>query len=307
VEAVLLPSPEIKALSERAVVAAARRSDAICAELRQEFGVPYMNSFVIVLNAKGETLASFMGDTAGRGCTKESCDKFGSMLAAKIEECLKRTESVQELRRRFDTEPGSEAALDALVTRLEEVYGFSEIVTACERAASNPDLPREKRDGLRIRGLQARSRDRSTFTGQGRAKFAVDVEKLLIEAASHPSAKELARTLFQIGYSNQFDVPTKTRAGVERLKAALIEHRDPLPLKERIQELTAMFEEWSRSMETRMKSLPEGERGQSARAVHAAHMGDAATTIEVFTRPQYKSSIYAEWVKEARAKLEREF
>jgi hypothetical protein len=42
----------------------------------REFAIPCLNSWVIVLDGHGETLASWIGDAAGAGCNKRSVDKF---------------------------------------------------------------------------------------------------------------------------------------------------------------------------------------------------------------------------------------
>ena len=58
-EASLLPSKVLRDLCQQVVVAVVKRDDPACATLRQEFAVPFLNSWVVVLDDKGETLASW--------------------------------------------------------------------------------------------------------------------------------------------------------------------------------------------------------------------------------------------------------
>jgi len=98
VEASLLPSREFVDLCHRVPVAAVRR--AASADLRREFRLPYASvAWIVVLDARGETLAAFTADAAG-GCTKEDAAELPAKLAAMIDARLKRTESLQDLERR---------------------------------------------------------------------------------------------------------------------------------------------------------------------------------------------------------------
>jgi hypothetical protein len=110
VEASLLPSKDIAALGERVTLAVVRTNDPPCAELRKEFNVPFLNSWVVVLDIKGETLASWIGDAAGAGCKQSSVGKFPSNMAALIRKSLRRTESLQELERQWRKDPRNLAA-----------------------------------------------------------------------------------------------------------------------------------------------------------------------------------------------------
>ena len=154
-EASLLPSKAFRALCKQAVVALARREDSECAELRTEFAIPWLNSWVVVLDAKSETLASWIGDSAGAGCNDRSADKFPGNLVKLIRQSLERPETVEELGRRWRNHPQDMELFEGLAARLEEMQAFGKLKQFCQDAAADPGLPELQRNEFRIRAFIA--------------------------------------------------------------------------------------------------------------------------------------------------------
>lgn len=307
-EAVLLPSPDVKKLCEKAVVVAVRRSDPACAELRKEFDIPYLNSFAIVLNPRGETMTSFMADTAGRGCTKESSDKFPEMVVAKIEDGLRKADSLQDLERRVESSPSDAAALKELQARIEEVTGFARLGRFLDKISVNPDLPAQVRADLRIQAFMARSRAPGIFTSrESKTRLAEEGEKLLVDLADHPGAEPIASTLFNVAYASQFDVPSKSAAGIERLRRQIRDHQKPSALRAVVDTLEKIRATWIERTEA-ARHQGEGKGAEFTRAYNGVMLGDAPETVRFFGQPPYdRTPLYKTWVKEARERLEREF
>src|SRR5438105_1051796 len=104
----------MRALCDEVTVAVVRRSAAGSDAMQTEFAIPFFNSWVVVLDGRGETLARWIGDSAGAGCDERSADKFAENLVELIRKGLKRTESVQELERRWRSHPNNTKKLDVL-------------------------------------------------------------------------------------------------------------------------------------------------------------------------------------------------
>jgi hypothetical protein len=305
VEASLLPSKAIRALCKQAVVTVIKKEDPGCAELRKEFAIPYLNSWVVVLDGQGETLASWMGDTAGAGCTQRSVGKFPRNLARLIREGLERSETLEELERRWKDHPHDMERFEALAHRLEEMEAHGKLRQLCREAAANPALSDRQRDEFRIREFTARASDPSErlSTRKARARFVREGEELLVELAAHPKAAELIHALFSRAYAHTFDVPGRSARAVARLERASRKVADPTPLKERIRELADMRAQW---MAVTNESLQQMEDGFVKNFIGAT-LGDARAAIKFCSRPPYNEiPEYQEWLREAQKKRERE-
>ncbi len=297
----MLPSKGIRALSKQVVVAVVKTEDPRCAEMRKEFGIPYLNSWVVVLDAKGETLASWIGDVAGGGCNKRSVDKFPANLVKLIRSSLKRSETVEELERRWKCNQRDIQVFESLTSRLQEMDAYSRLRKLCQDAASNPALPKQRRDELRLRAFIARAEESSTLIA--RTRFVQDGEKLLVELASHPKASDLVDVLFSSGYARAFDVPTRSARAMARLKKASRRAADAGQLRERIHQLSEIREKW---IEQTRKFLQES-KDPSTKSFFAATLGDARAAIKLSSRPPYSEDPeYRRWFREAKAKIERE-
>jgi hypothetical protein len=296
----------MKSLCGKVSIVALRRADPACAELRREFGIPYLNSCVVVLDAQGELLACWMGDRAGQGCTKESCDKFPGQFVAKIEESLQRAETREALIRRLRKSPDDAAVFEALEARITESGDYETLRKTCEAIASDEATGKDTRESMSLRAMIARSKDRTSYTPDGRRAFAKDAEKLLSQVADHALASALVQALFVTGYTGlQFDVPAKSQAGIDRLKAMLKDHRDPLPLKAKIEELQHVRTQWiDKTRETRERV----SKNEYSRVYYGAMLGEVENTIRFFSQDKYsKNAFYSEWVREAKAKLAQTF
>ena len=118
----------------------------------KEFSVPYVSSWVVVLNDKGEVVASFQGDAAGAGCTKQTADKFPQMLVKKIDGCLARTKSVAALEARWK-ETQADADFEKLIKLLVEMKAFRKAALVCEEH-SKQYKPNEIPDALMKRVMK---------------------------------------------------------------------------------------------------------------------------------------------------------
>jgi hypothetical protein len=302
VEASLLPSKEIAALATRVTLAVVRTIDPSCAGLRKEFGVPYLNSWVVVLDAKGEVLASWMGDVAGTGCRESAAATFPGSMARLIRKSLRVAESLEELERRWQKDIGNLSAFDTYARRLQQMHRFEELQKICHAQVGNPRLTADMRKVFRIREFLTRgSACRSDLhTSKGRARFARAGEKLLIELADHPKAADFPAALFGFVYAHGFDVPARSAEAIARLTKAVPKHPHPSALKERIRQLEKVAEDWIKEMK---KYLSKAE-GLTQKQFLAASLGDAQAAVDLFSQEGYRDvRDYRDRLVEATRKL----
>lgn len=289
----------MKALAEKVDVAAAPtdKSEA----MRKAFDVTTLNSWVVVLDAKGELLDSYIGDSAGSGCTEDTAAKFPGLFAARIETALKITASVEELKRRCEKEPRGVEALEAYVSRLEELDLFRKAIAYCDGLAADKALPEAYRNDARVIGYLAGATDFSEMVSEKTLKdIAERGEALIADLPDHPKADQVLSMLFSRGYAEGFDVPTRSAAGIERLEKRATANE---PLQRRVKELKEKHEEWILAIRNELK---ESEDDEYTVGYLSALLGDAAKTIEIFSKDDYKDDEQAqEWLKAAREKLAR--
>jgi hypothetical protein len=305
VEASLLPSKAIRTLCKQTVVAVIRCDAPAGEELRQEFAIPWLNSWVVVLDGKGETLASWVGDSAGAGCSKGSVARFPRNLVRLIRESMERGETVEELDRRWRKRPRDMERFEAFARRLEEMHAHGKLYERCQDALALPGLSGTQRDDLRLRAFAARASDHTQrpSTRKACAAFVREGERLLVELAAHPRAGELVGELFYTGYADTFDVPSKSARAIARLERAARQLADATALKERIRELTELRQEWI----TRTTESLQRVADRTVRRYFAATLGDAREAIKLFSQASYRDDPKCrEWLREARQKLERE-
>lgn len=250
-----------------------------------------------------------MGDTAGAGCNKDSCDKFGGMLVSKIEKSLERTESLQDLERRAEKDPADDKIFETLAGRLEEMYNYKKLVSICEKIGSNKELKEDVRNTARIRGYLYGGRDWSRLkTDEDRAKFADDGIQLISDLSDHPKAESLVQTLFNSGYQQRFDVPTKSQAGLEKLQKIAESSEKSDSLKKLIAKFSNIRTEWIKRTEESLKKYREQEKAHEVTlAYFSALLGDPKPVIDVFSKKTYeKNALYQGWLKEAKEKMEKE-
>ena len=304
-EASLLPTKEVQTLCKQTVMAVIKRDAPECVQLRQEFSVRYLNSWIILLDGKGELLASCFGDIAGAGCNRRSVDAFPRSLVKFIRKMLKRTESVEELERQWKSQPQDTRLFEAFSRRLEEMFAYSKLRKHCQDAIENPALSKLQRDEFRIRAFAAWASDYSggQFTRKVRAQFVREGERLLVELAGHPKGGELVYALFSRGYAHSFDVPGKSARAIARLEKASQPSEQTTPLKERIQELAKVREQWIAETTKALKEISD----QDARDHIAASLGDSQAAIRHCSRPPYSElPEFREWVSDAERKIHRE-
>ena len=312
-EASLLPSPEIRALCGKVTVAASRIEDPASKALTGEFEIPYGNCWILVLDGKGETLASFMADHAGQGCTKESAGKFPAMIAAKIEACLKRTESLQALEQRWRADPKDLPALQDFAARLEESDAHRRLTAFCDEALARPDLIPPVRDEVRMRAFLGRSKTGDNITsGEARERFVEEGIRLLLDAPTHPKAAEALNWLCWSGLANAFDLPAKSQTVLDQLRTEAETSGDGARAKAldaHIQTLSDLCSKRIAQTEENLKKLPETNR--QGRGLGAATLGDAEGTLRFLDGPPDPSwnkamlALAAQLVSEAKEKLAR--
>ena len=300
----MLPSERIRSLSKTVVIAGVRKSDPACEALRKEFDAR-ATGWVIVLDARGELLDSWAADKTGALKKKESAEGFPALFADKLDESLRRKETLQELERRWEKAPKEEAPFDALASRLEEMGSFGRLRGFCEKVAALTGLPAERRAGALLWGYSARPREFAALvTPELVARFVEEGEGLLVDHAANPRAVKAAEALFLGGYSGKFDVPAKSAAGIARLEKASQGLKEPGPLRERIGELSRLREKEIGDLQ---KARAAAQGNEASEAWYAMALGDAEATIRAYSQPPYdKNSTYQAWVREAREKLQRQ-
>lgn len=302
-EASLLPSERIRALAEKAVLIAVKKADPACEALRKEFDARAA-SWVVVLDPRGELLDSWMADGDGALKNKDSAERFPGMLADRVEESLRRKESLQDLERRWEKDAKAEAGFEALASRLEEMSADGRLRGLCEKVAALPDLPADRRSGALLRGFIARSREYGALgTAEAQAKFVQEGERLIADHAAHPRATGALNALFQAGYAGKFDVPARGATGIAHLETLTQGLKDAGPLRGRIAELRELLKKEIEKLQA-ARTAARGNEGSEA--WYAGALGDAETTIRVFSKPPFNTSAYyQDWVQEAREKVQR--
>jgi hypothetical protein len=107
-------------------VVAVRKSAPEAEALRREFDAR-ATAWLVVLDPRGELLDGGPADRTGAFEKKESAAAFAGPFLDRIETALKRTGSLQDLERLCDRNPGSEAAFEALASRLEELEAYTRL------------------------------------------------------------------------------------------------------------------------------------------------------------------------------------
>lgn len=299
----MLPSERLARLAGKAVVVAVRKSDPEAEALRREFDAR-ATAWLVVLDPRGELLDGGPADRSGAFKKKETAAAFAGPFFDRAEAALKRTESLQDLERRWDRDPGAEAAFEALAARLEELGSYTRLRERCERTALLPGLSPDRRADALLRAFAAKPREfnPSTGTPEGRARFAEEGERLVAAHAARPACARAVEALFLGGYSGGFDLPGRSAAGIARLEAAARTQADPAALRGRIEELSRLRD----GEIVKLRAAREAAKGNEAsEGWCAAVLGDAEAVLRIFTKPEYaKSATYRSWVDEARKKLE---
>lgn len=250
-EAGLLPSEEFRALCGKVSVAACRRSDPVAAALRKEFDITRLNAWVVVLDVKGETLASYVVDNVVHGCTKETAGEFPAQFSRSIEESLKRPESLQAEERRWRGNPRDRAAYNALVVRLDEMWAYNRHAGVADEVAADISLPEAWRDAARIDAFCARTRaapeDFRSLLEEG--------EHLLVAFPGHALAPSVVRVL--VGVLMRAPDPRSSAAAcLARLDAEAGKAADPEPVRNQVKVLKA---ELQAALDRRQKASEAGK------------------------------------------------
>lgn len=264
--------------------------------------MPYLNSWVVVLDPKGEVLASWVGDVAGGGCRESAAAMFPGNMARLIRKSLRVAESLEELERRWHKDIGNLSEFENYAGRLQQMHRFEDLQKICHVQAESPRLTADTRKDFRIREFLARgSACRSNLqTSKGRARFARAGEKLLIELADHPKAADLPAALFGFVYAHGFDVPARCAEAIARLTKAVPKHPHSSALKERIRQLEKVAEDWIKEMKTYLSKA----KGLAQKQFLAASLGDAQAAVDLFSQEGYKDvPDYHDRLVEAKRKL----
>jgi len=244
----------MKGLREKLPCAAIRKHDPAGPALMKEFDDGHFGYCgVIVLDGRGELLVFMSADSCDPECTKESIPRFPELLAAKIEAGLKRTESLQELERRWKKAPDDPLAFDRYLERIEESYGTDGLYAITGPVLEDPARSKAVRDIADVWGYEQR-RDKADLP----AAFVAEGEALLARVAGTWAAGALVQTLFYF-QAEQPDVPRQVTVSLARLEKAAAAQADPAPLRKRIAEIARLRDGWVRETEERLKEATDEE------------------------------------------------
>ncbi|MBI3828492.1 MAG: hypothetical protein HY291_03190 [Planctomycetes bacterium] len=301
VEATLQPAQEIIALREKAVLAVSRKDDADAAGLRGEFGVVGLYTWIVVLDGKGETLASYMADSTGLPCAEESKAVFPGLVAQRISKALEEKASLQALERAWRANPADAEALDALAKRYLDCSRPRVFADLCEKELAHEKQDAPTRNRLRLYRFLAKTDPFYAFGGgdpERKPALRAEAESLLFEFPTHPKAVNVEAALFETYASSAtFDVPGKIAAVAAKLRARAKDSADPAGVEQRAKALEERAALWKREAQT-----------EAAKKDHDifidVRLGDAKRTLEQFGGDERSRAYYKELLDEARAKLE---
>ncbi len=267
-------------------VAAVRRDEA--GELRRRFDLADDLLWIVIRDARGETLDQFWADTATGPCAQEYVARFPELLVQRIRQGLGERVSVEEFERRWRTSR-SVADFDVWADRMEGLCRHRRLRETALGLAGDSDLG----VAARVRACTTRVRDGRGFLPPDRDAFIAEAETLLKEIGTHPKAGDVRGALVSGGYLVGFDVEARCNAGIARL-SALPDHAAAIAL------------ERDRTLERLRRTHTSTPEGSATRASIAAALGDAESTVRVFSQPPHdRNAEFASWVRDARSKLER--
>jgi hypothetical protein len=301
VEASLLPSRAIAALSEEVVLVVLRSTRSQCAGLCKEFAVPCSNSWVVVLDAKGETLASWIGDAAGDSCEAAAAQQFAEGMAARIRDSLRYPVSLQELERQWRRDYHNLAQFEKYTARLKEMEAFGKLRRLYLRLAADSRFDEKQRQDFRLRAWFTLAEEPFGLdTTRQRTRFARQGEQLLVDVAAQPCSTVLVETLFRSVYTHGFDVPARMARARERLKELALRLGKPAALEKHIRQLARLCRDWARQMQERLDQETDPTNAQFV----AASLGDAQAAVDLFSQPDYREvPEYQERLRAAEKKL----
>src|SRR5262249_21908707 len=136
----------------------ARKADPAVEGLRKEFDAR-ATAWLIILDSRGELLDAGAADRAGAFKSKETAEKFAEPFLDRVEASLKRSESLQDLERRWTRDPLHESGFTAVISRLEEVGSYTRLREFCEKVAALPDLSPDRRADALLRAFAVKPRE----------------------------------------------------------------------------------------------------------------------------------------------------
>jgi hypothetical protein len=302
VEAALQPSADIAALGGKAVLAVSRSEETASSGLGREFAVIGLYAWIVVLDVKGETLASYMADSTGLPCAEEAKPLFPGRVAERIAKALEIKASLQALERAWRENPADAAALEALARSYSGCTKPRAFAALCESELANakPDAP--TKNLLRLYRFLAKVDPMYAFGGgdpERKDAVRAEAEGLLFELPEHAKAPDVEAALFET-YSGgvTFDVPGKIAAVAAKLRARAKDAPNAAGVDRR-----------AKSLEDRATRWKQDTQEEAAKKGHDVfidvRLGDAKRTIEQFGGDEQSRNYYKELLDEAHAKLER--
>ena len=238
----------MKELRGRVLCAAIRKHDPAGPALMKEFDNGHFGYCgVVVLDGRGERLSFTSVDRCDPNCTKDNVSRFPQLVAAKIEADLRRTESLQELERRWKKAPDDPLAFDRYLERIDESYGTAGLYAITGPVLEDAARSKAVRDVADVWGYEQRWEG-----GKPTPAFIAEGEALLARVAGTWAAGSLVRTLFYV-QAELSDVPGRVTASLARLEKAAAAQADPAPLRNRIAEIARLRDEWIRETEEDLK------------------------------------------------------
>lgn len=296
-EASLLPTREYREFARRQTIATAKTDTADAEALRSEFALPNFNAWIVVLDAKGETLDQFCPDTDSE-CTEASKFLFPSKLVGRVERALREPLSVQELERRWRAKPHDAAAFEVLASRLDQMCQRRRLSTICTAALKQKELSPAARAMIELQAFLAEARDFVYENESGKDALTRQGEVLLVRHPDHalaPSVQVALSGLLKEG----FDVPARWNASLARFEQAA---KTPAQ-KSRLAAFKKERDEFLLAISA-ARSHPEIAANDQALLWYASLLGDAPTTVRILGKPEFKDNPqYAGILRQAKAKL----
>jgi len=252
-------------------------------EFREEFGIDRGTAWIVVLDGKGETLASAAA---------------GEKPEEQIPVFLKRKESLQSLERGWTKDAKNLKTRDEYLARLEEAGVWAKAMPILDAIAADAAVPQAQREDARVRSFLVRRPSRVS-AAEYRDTWAEAVkvgEAIAVELPGSPRAKEVIAKLHAL-ICCAFDIMPKLVACNDRMAVAAkaLGHNPPvLPV------------EFLSKQRILVKADQDGVTTQESefdKAVTAAQLGQPDPVIAFFGQPPHdKDAQFQWWVEEAKKK-----
>ncbi|MFC1587071.1 hypothetical protein ACFL54_02070 [Planctomycetota bacterium] len=272
--------------------------------LSREFNINVGNSWLIVLDGKGETLCSMIGDSLGPRTDRNDASKFPPSAIKTIEILLKRKDSLQALERKALSDPNDIDTFSKFRQRLGECDNHRKSAEFCNSVLQNPDLEDAKREFYEFHYIDSSAwnifDEKDPYSRQLHLNIAVKAEQFLVAYPHSENCEKIVSLMFRYIYFGVFDVPGFSAEGIARLKehAASLQGEDQVALNKHIAEI-------EKAREVRIKRLrqtyEECKNDKNANKTnigyYAALLGEIEDTVRYLNKNKSRRSLYKDAVK----------